>query len=192
MPLNAQNDVNLEVSDKSLYKRLQYAKEILVQMMSVQSMPPTLALTSHAAANLEDPVENLQIQPVAQKLNCALTNLLTAPETRPRMATANQPRSASKGIKVMSPYNSKSTQKTKEHARTYRMQTMTASKVVTSTNLLNSNAKKYSNKVKFELPLLSSRSNSKPMRNTPQSINQKVMTQASLTQSHNFLPTKIG
>lgn len=44
MPLSAQNDVNLEVSDKSLYKRLQYAKEILVQMMSVQSMPATLAL----------------------------------------------------------------------------------------------------------------------------------------------------
>ena len=34
MPLSVQNDANLEVTDKSLYKRLQYAKEILVQMMS--------------------------------------------------------------------------------------------------------------------------------------------------------------
>ena len=30
MPLSMQNDSNLEVTDKSLYKRLQYAKEILV------------------------------------------------------------------------------------------------------------------------------------------------------------------
>ena len=58
MPLSAQNDVNLEVSDKSLYKRLQYAKEILVQMMSVQSMPATLALTNQAIANPEEPVDS--------------------------------------------------------------------------------------------------------------------------------------
>ena len=106
---------------------------------------------------------------------------------------AQQTRSASKGTNLMSPYNSKSVQKTKEHARTYRMQTLTASKVQPSTNLLNSNAKKQSAKGKFELPLLSNRSNSKPnvVRNTP-SVSQKVMTQASTTQSHNFLPTKIG
>ena len=48
MPLSVQNEINLEVADKSLFKRLQYAKEILVQMMSVQSMPATLALTSQA------------------------------------------------------------------------------------------------------------------------------------------------
>lgn len=76
----------------------------------------------------------------------------------------------------MSPYNSKSTHKTKEHARTYRMQTMTANKLHTTTNLLNSNAKKYSNKGKLELPLLSNRSNSKQMRNQPQSVNHKIMT----------------
>ena len=35
MPLSVQNEINLEVADKSLFKRLQYAKEILVQMMSV-------------------------------------------------------------------------------------------------------------------------------------------------------------
>ena len=71
--------------------------------------------------------------------------------------------------------------------------TMTASKVHTSTNLLNSNAKKQTSKGKFELPLLSNRSSSKPnlVRNTP-SISQKVMAQASTTQSHNFLPNKIG
>ena len=44
MPLSVQNDSHLEVTDKSLFKRLQYAKEILVQMMSVASMPATLAL----------------------------------------------------------------------------------------------------------------------------------------------------
>ena len=59
MPLSAQNDLNLEVTDKSLYKRLQYAKEILVQMMSVQSMPPTLSLTNQAA-NTEDVNNNRQ------------------------------------------------------------------------------------------------------------------------------------
>lgn len=97
---------------------------------------------------------------------------------------------------MMSPYNNcKSVQKTKDHqqARTYRMQTMTASKVQTSTNLLSSNAKKQTSKGKFELPLLSNRSSSKPnlVRNT-QSVNQKVMAQATSTQSHNFLPSKIG
>lgn len=94
-------------------------------------------------------------------MNGALTNLLSNPADV-RQSIVNQARSASKGNKVMSPYNSKSVQKTKEHARTYRMQTMTASKVHTSTNLLNSNAKKQSAKGKFELPLLSNRSNSKP------------------------------
>lgn len=58
LPLSAQNDLNLEVSDKSLFKRLQYAKEILVQMMSVQSMPATLALTNQAIANPEEPVDS--------------------------------------------------------------------------------------------------------------------------------------
>ena len=48
MPLSAQNDTNLEQTDKSLFKRLQYAKEILVQMMSVKSMPESLALTNQA------------------------------------------------------------------------------------------------------------------------------------------------
>ena len=48
LPLNGPGaDENLKLTDKSLYKRLQYAKEILVQMISVQSMPETLALNNH-------------------------------------------------------------------------------------------------------------------------------------------------
>jgi hypothetical protein len=50
MALSAQHDMNLEQTDKSLFKRLQYAKEILVQMMSVNSMPPTLALANGVAS----------------------------------------------------------------------------------------------------------------------------------------------
>lgn len=38
--------MNLAITDKSLFKRLQYAKEILVQMMSVASMPASLALNN--------------------------------------------------------------------------------------------------------------------------------------------------
>ena len=41
VPINTP-DENLEYMDKSLFKRLQYAKEILVQMMSAASMPPEL------------------------------------------------------------------------------------------------------------------------------------------------------
>lgn len=41
VPLSTSNE-NLEIMDKSLFKRLQYAKEILVQMMSAASMPPEL------------------------------------------------------------------------------------------------------------------------------------------------------
>ena len=41
--------MNLEQTDKSLFKRLQYAKEILVQMMSVASMPESLALTNQTS-----------------------------------------------------------------------------------------------------------------------------------------------
>ena len=51
MPLSIQNDTNLEITDKSLYKRLQYAKEILVQMMSAQSLPASLALNNNQLAS---------------------------------------------------------------------------------------------------------------------------------------------
>lgn len=166
-------------------------------MMSVQSMPSTLALTNQAVENPEEPVQEVK-QPTP-KLSSALTNLLTTNQTQDGTASRQQmpqARSESKGVvKVMSPQYSKSVQKTKEHARNYRMQTMTASKVHQSTNLLSSNAKKQqqSSKGKFELPLLSNRSNSKLslVRNTP-SVSQKVMAQAHSTQSHNFLPSKIG
>ena len=53
MPLSVQNDTNLEVTDKSLFKRLQYAKEILVQMMSTQSLPASLSLNNQAETNNE-------------------------------------------------------------------------------------------------------------------------------------------
>lgn len=64
MPLSVQNDANLEVTDKSLFKRLQYAKEILVQMMSVASIPPTLAL-------------NNQVNEVEENMEAALQNYNT-------------------------------------------------------------------------------------------------------------------
>lgn len=49
LPLSTPMD-NLEQIDKSLFKRLQYAKEILVQMMSVSSMPESLQLMSLPSA----------------------------------------------------------------------------------------------------------------------------------------------
>ena len=70
---------------------------------------------------------------------------------------------------VMSPYNSKTTQKVKD-VRNYRMQTLTASKVQTSTNLLSSNAKQANKNNRLELPLLSTRSASK--NNLVQARNQ--------------------
>ena len=87
MPLSAQNDINLEVSDKSLYKRLQYAKEILVQMMSVQSMPPTLALNGpveEEAIKPEEMVAEAQNFGGTQKLSNTLTNMLGGQESQTR------------------------------------------------------------------------------------------------------------
>ena len=43
VPLNCPNK-DFEITDKSLFKRLQYAKEVLVQMMTGQPLSPTLAL----------------------------------------------------------------------------------------------------------------------------------------------------
>ena len=161
MPLSAQHDNNLELTDKSLYKRLQYAKEILVQMMSVASMPPTLALNNQAAAMEGD------------KDGAVAADEFNNYQSQQKMTAYNQhqsarhTKSASKGAMMMSPYNSKTTLKAKEQARSYRMQTMTAHKAQTSTNLLNSNIKQQQqaqnqqSKNKFELPMLSNRSNSR-------------------------------
>jgi len=99
---------------------------------------------------------------------------------------------------MMSPYGSKTAQKSKGDARTHRMQTLTASKMQ-STNLLNSNAKQ-TQKNKLELPLMSNRSSSKPslaLAKTPLSVTKVATTQATClqmttTQSHSFLPSKIG
>lgn len=60
MPLSVQNDTNLEVTDKSLFKRLQYAKEILVQMMSAQSLPASLTLNNQARITAAETAEGLQ------------------------------------------------------------------------------------------------------------------------------------
>ena len=73
---------------------------------------------------------------------------------------------------------------------------MTASKLHSTTNLLNSGAM-HATKNRFELPLLSNRSASKPslvqQRNQmSHSKDPAKVTQASGTQSHNFLPSKIG
>lgn len=92
----------------------------------------------------------------------------------------------------MSPHGSKTSQKAKEASRTYRIQTLTASKLQ-STNLLGSSAKNKGNK--FELPFLSSRSNSKTTmmaKNMSVQVKNGTPTQANGAQSHTFLPTKIG
>ena len=143
-------------------------------MMSVQSMPPTLQLTNQnevnneAEANLYD---TAQQQPIAGANNYAstkpgptLTNMIATGAVNNPRSSVEQPsrhtKSASKNAMMMSPYTGKSGQKNGQ-ARTYRMQTMTASKLHSTTNLLNSNAMQ-TNKNRFELPLLSNRSASKP------------------------------
>ena len=160
MPLSAQHD-NLEHTDKSLFKRLQYAKEILVQMMSVASMPASLALPASSAPEMDE-------QPECEEANNYQSSRVpmigVAVDTRMSVDQLQQSgrltKSATKGAMMMSPYNSKNSAQAKD-ARTMRMQTLTASKMGAGTNLLSSNAKQ-SSKNKFELPMLSNRSNSKP------------------------------
>lgn len=92
---------------------------------------------------------------------------------------------------MMSPYAAKNGAKTKENPRSYRMQTMTASKLQSSSkNLLVSNNKSSG---KFELPMLSTRSTSKPtlLQQRNQQSASKIAQNAG-AQSHNFLPGKIG
>ena len=112
------------------------------------------------------------------------------------MPSSRHTKSAQKGGPMMSPYGSKTSQKAKDAARSYRMQTLTASKLK-STNLLGSSAKNASKGTnKLELPYLSNRSSSKPTMMTKslaiQAKDCKSTTQATLTQSSNFLPSKIG
>ena len=153
MPLSAQNDTNLEQTDKSLFKRLQYAKEILVQMMSVKSMPESLTLTNQAAVakvteGAEAPAEEQNF--ASQQTGVGAATAANAPSyglTGPPQTSVeplnSRTKSATKNCMIMSPYNSKTTQKAKDAARSHRMHTLTASKTPTSTtNLLNSNAKK--------------------------------------------------
>ena len=126
MPLSVQNDINLEKTDKSLFKRLQYAKEILVQMMSAASMPSTLALNNDAIKGdeLDLPAEDQNNYQTTKAPGLTVVNArqsIEQPHTGGRHT-----RSASKGV-IMSPYNSKGV-KARESARTYRMHTMTAVK----------------------------------------------------------------
>ena len=100
--------------------------------------------------------------------------------------------------------NAQTTLKAKDQARSYRMQTMTAHKGQTSTNLLNSNIKQQQNqaqqnqqsKSKFELPMLSNRSNSRQALGQTRTLkdqqNGRQVSSASLTSSQNFLPSRIA
>ena len=139
-------------------------------MMSVQSMPPTLQLTNQASneneleANLYETGQPASNNYASTKPGSTLTNMIASGAINHPRSSVEQPsrhtKSASKGGMMMSPYTGKSGQKNRQ-AHTYRMQTMTASKLHSTTNLLNSNAMQ-ANKNRFELPLLSNRSASKP------------------------------
>jgi len=196
MPLSAQHDMNLEQTDKSLFKRLQYAKEILVQMMSVASMPASLALTN-LTARPEEQVET--------DVDCAVANTATyqssqkmVPAMQQHQSSARHTKSASKCHMMMSPYTSKTKQmansKEPQATRSYRMQTMTAQKASTGNNLLCSGVKQSSSKGRFELPMLSNRSNSKQTLGAVRNMSQtgKQVTSTSFSSSHNFLPSKIA
>lgn len=163
MPLSAQHDQNLETTDKSLFKRLQYAKEILVQMMSVQSMPTSLTLTNQARSveaidTVQPAPQTSQACTVATKQPTSVGSNLMTTGVMSSGQDRRYTKSATKNGAMMSPYTAKTAQKGKEVGRVNRMQTLTASKIQSSTNLLQSNAKQASKK-QFELPLLSNRSN---------------------------------
>ena len=73
------------MADKSLFKRLQYAKEILVQMMSVQSMPPSLTLSNqNKAEEANDELNNVDEQQnyASQKPGSTLTNMIAQASCR--------------------------------------------------------------------------------------------------------------
>lgn len=138
-------------------------------------MPPTLQLANQSDVNNIEAeatlYETAQQQPMPAQNNYAstkpgptLTNMIATGAINNVRTSVEQPsrhtKSASKGGMMMSPYTGKSGQKNGQ-ARTYRMQTMTASKLHSTTNLLNSNAMQ-ATKNRFELPLLSNRSASKP------------------------------
>lgn len=139
--------------------------------MSVQSMPACLALNSveNDGQTGEPLSDEAQAHYMTQQRQTTLTNAIANGVVGQglRNSSDQQParhtKSAQKGaMLMMSPYGSKSTQRGgKDQPRNQRMQTMTAQKMQ-STNLLSSNMKQSSTKNKFELPLLSNRSSSKP------------------------------
>ena len=128
-------------------------------------MPPTLALNNQASNAAGKDFEEAALAGTEEFNNYQSQQKMVAYN---QQQSARHTKSASKGAMMMSPYNSKTTLKAKDQARSYRMQTMTAHKGQTSTNLLNSNIKQQQNQVqnqqsksKFELPMLSNRSNSR-------------------------------
>ena len=84
-------------------------------MMSVASMPATLALGNQATTK------------EGEKDGAAGTDEFNNYQSQQKMIAYNQhqsarhTKSASKGAMMMSPYNSKTTLKAKEQARSYRM-----------------------------------------------------------------------
>ena len=67
---------------------------------------------------------------------------------------------------------------------------MTAQKASTGNNLLSSGVKQSQSKGKFELPMLSNRSNSKQTLGATRDMsqNEKQVTPTSMSSSHNYLP----
>ena len=120
------------------------------------------------------------------------------PAIQHHQQSARHTKSASKGNMMMSPYTNKTgkqqaSSKEPQVRGGYRMQTMTAQKASTGNNLLCSSVKPSSSKGKFELPMLSNRSNSKQTLGATRNMSQngKQVTSTSLSSSHNYLPSKI-
>ena len=67
-------DENLQLADKSLFKRLQYAKEILVQMMSAASMPAELQINKMDS-------DQAQAQTIQPRRLMSQVELMTSPRT---------------------------------------------------------------------------------------------------------------
>ena len=122
--------------------------------MSVKSMPESLTLTNQAAVakvteGAEAPTEDQNF--ASQQTGVGAATAASAPSygLTGLPPTSVEPlnsrtKSATKNCMIMSPYNSKPSQKkAKDAACSHLMHTLTASKTPTSTtNLLNSNAKK--------------------------------------------------
>ena len=93
VPLNCANQ-NFEITDKSLFKRLQYAKEVLVQMMTGSPLPASLGMcdepkraTSNTEITSPPPIPALKVSGLQSSRASQLKhtkstakNLLLSPE----------------------------------------------------------------------------------------------------------------